>query len=125
MFELGIRLAQPGVNFRFERASYVGEFIALASKPDTRLGLFIPPGNLKEGSGDPVPTPVLDAAGIVQAIKARRSLPVIVISAEPDDRAPVVAAGADVFLDLPAQLQEVAHAVAKCLGLEPRRIVRA
>ena len=85
--------------------------------------MFMPPGNLKQGSGDPVPTQRLDAAGIVQAVKARRSIPVIVISAEPDDRAAVLAAGAEVFLELPAQPQEVADAVAQCLGLEPKKIV--
>jgi hypothetical protein len=72
MYWLAIRLSQPRVNFRFERASYVGEFIALTSRPDTHLALFIPPGNLKQGARDPVPTPDLDAAGIVRAIKARR-----------------------------------------------------
>ena len=123
MYQAAIRLAHSGINFHFTSASYVGEFIALASKPDTRLAMFTTQGNLKQGSGDPVPTQRLDAAGIVRAIKSKRSLPVIVISTEPDDKAAVVAAGADVFLDLPAQPQHVADAVAQCLGLEPRKIV--
>ena len=54
------------------------------------------------------------------AIKAKTNIPVIVMGAQPHAREMVVNAGASVFLDIPAQPQQVADAVAECLGLEPK-----
>ncbi len=123
LYEMVIRTAQPDLKFSFEIATHVGAFIALASKPETHLALFMPPGNLIPDPGDTPGTPEQMAIHIVRAIKARRSIPVIVIAVQHHAREALLAAEADAFLDFPAQPQEIADAVARCLGLEPRNLV--
>ena len=78
LYEMVIRTAQPDLKFNFEIATHVGAFIALASKPETHLALFMPPGNLIADPGDAEATPEQMAIRIVRAIKVRRSIPFIV-----------------------------------------------
>lgn len=40
MYQMPIRLAHPDIIFRFLTASYVGEFIELDSRLDTRVAFF-------------------------------------------------------------------------------------
>lgn len=117
------RRAYPGMSVHCTLVTFIGEFIAAASEPHTHLAMFITGGNLNQGSGDPVPTRQMDAAGIVRSIKTQRSIPVIVASVEQDAREAVLAAGADAFLDLPIHPQQIADAIARCLGLEPKIII--
>jgi hypothetical protein len=77
--------------------------------------MFMPPGNLDSDPARPDATPQEEAVRIVEAIKARRPIPVIVIAAQPEAREPVLAAGADYFLGVPAQPWELSAAVAGCL----------
>lgn len=117
LYQVAIRAAHPGISFHFETAAHVGVFIALASKPETHLALFKPPGNLIPDPDDAEATPEQVAIRVVRAIKARHSVPIIVIAVQHHAREALLAAGADVFLDFPARPQEIGDAVARCLGL--------
>jgi hypothetical protein len=88
----------------------------------SRLALFIPPGNLMSDPGSPAATPEEEAINIIKTIKAKHPIPIIVMAVQYYAREKLLAAGADVFLDLPAQRQPIVDAVTKCLGLEPKKL---
>jgi hypothetical protein len=123
MVETVLRLTHKDINFQFETASRVGDFIQLAVRPETRLAIFIPPGNLQPDPGASCATPEQEAVRIIKLVKAKNPIPIIVMAVQDYARAMVQAAGADVFLDFPARPQEIADAVARCLGLEPKKVV--
>jgi CheY-like chemotaxis protein len=75
--------------------------------------------------GSPAATPEEEAVSIIKAIKGRNRNPIVVMAAEHDARETLLAAGADVFLDIPALPQQILDAIAKCLGLEPKKLVPA
>lgn len=118
LIECAVRLAHEDINFRFEAASGVGEFIKLATRPETRLALFIPPGNLEADPGSPAVTPEEEAVRIIAAIKTRHPIPIIVMAVQIDARERLLAAGADIFLELTAPLEQIIDAFNKCLGRE-------
>jgi len=125
MYEQGIRSAYPDIDFSFAVATTVPEFIQMACDRHTDLGLFIPPGNIESDPAMPETSPEEDAVYIVRTIKATHPIPVIVIAAHPVARETVLAAGADCFLDIPAQSLDVAKAVAVLLKLQAARSPRA
>ena len=43
--------AYKEIDFHFESATRAGDFIELATRPETRLALFIPPGNIDPEPG--------------------------------------------------------------------------
>jgi hypothetical protein len=117
MVEAAVRLTHDGINFRFETASRASDFIALATRPETRLAMFIPPGNIDTDPGISCATPEEEAVRIIKAVKAKNPIPIIVMAVQSSARRMLLAAGASAFLEIPAQAQEIADAVAKCLGL--------
>jgi dihydropteroate synthase len=117
-----VRLTHRDIDFRFEEASGVAEFIQLATRPETKLALFIPPGNLERDPDASYATPEQEAARIVRAVKAKNDIPVIVLAVQSDVRKAVLEAGASMFLEIPAQAQQLVDAFAECLGLAPRTI---
>jgi hypothetical protein len=125
MMEFAVRQAHKDINFHFEAASRAGDFIQLATKPETRLALFIPSGNIDPDPDSPAATLEEETVRIIKTIKAKHPIPLIVIAVQHYSRETLLAAGADVFLDILARPQEIVDAVAKCLGLEPKKIVPA
>lgn len=117
MYEALIRDAHQDIDFTFTVATTVPDFICLASDNGTDLALFIPPGNIAGDPAKPNMTPQESAVHIVQTIKARHPIPVIVIAAHPVAREALLAAGADYFLDIPARSAEIRSAVAASLAL--------
>ena len=59
---------------------------------------------------------------IIKTIKAKHPIPIIVMAVQHYARETLLAAGADVFLDISAPAQHIVDAVAKCLGLEPKKL---
>ncbi len=124
LIEAGLRRAHKDINFQFERTSRVVEFIQFATRPETRLAFFMPPVNMDRDPGTSSDTAGEEAVRIVQAIKAKNPIPIIVLTVQCDARDAILAAGADVFLDVSGtQLQQILDAFTKCLGLESKRIV--
>jgi hypothetical protein len=122
LFEITVQRTHKDINFRFEEATRVSEFVRLATRPETRLAMFIPPGNLERDPDVSFATPEVEAVRIVKAIKANNDIPVIVMAVQPHAREMVVNAGASLCLDIPAQAQQLVDAFAECLGLAPRMI---
>ena len=122
LVEITVRLTHRDIDFRFEEASGVAEFIQLATRPETKLALFIPPGNLERDPDASYATPEQEAARIVRAVKAKNDIPVIVLAVQSDVRKAVLEAGASMSLEIPAQAQQVVDAFAECLGLAPKEI---
>ncbi len=119
----GLRRSHKDVHFQFETTARVREFIQLATSPETRLAFFMPPGNIDRDPGASCDTPGLEAVRIVQSIKARNPIPIIVLTVQCDARDAILAAGADVVLDVSGtQLQQILDSIARCLGLEPKTI---
>ena len=125
MYLRGIRSAFPAIDINFVVATTVPDFIRMACDSNTDLGLFIPPGNIDSDPARPDTSPEEDAVYIVRTIKNTHSIPVIVIAAHPVAREPVLAAGADCFLEIPAQSSDVTKAVAACLKLGNARSPKA
>lgn len=125
MYQRSIRSTYPDIDFSFSVATTVPDFIRMACDQHTDLGLFIPPGNIESDPAMPDTSPEDAAVYIVRTIKATHPIPVIVIAAHPVARATVLAAGADCFLDIPAQSVDVTKAVAVFLKLREVRPPRA
>jgi hypothetical protein len=122
LIEMALRQTHKDINFQFASSSREGDFIKLATRPETRLALFVPPGNIDVEPGSPAATGEAVSIRIIQAIKAKHPIPIIVMAVQHYSRETLLAAGADVFLDIPAQGQQIVDAVAKCLGLEPKKL---
>lgn len=117
MYAEAIRAAFPSIDFTFAIATTVPNFINLAADNRTDLAILMPPGNIDADPARPDSTPEEAAIHVIQEIKSRHPIPVICIAAHPVDGDAVLAAGADCFLDIPAQSAEITSAVATCLGL--------
>ena len=117
MYEALIQDAHHDINFTFTVATTVPDFIRLASDSRTDLAILMPPGNIADDPARPNMTPQESAVHIVQTIKARHPIPVILIAAHPVAREALLAAGADCFLDIPARSAEITSAVAASLAL--------
>ena len=122
MIEIAVREARPDITFSFDTAERVDEFIRLATRPETRLAIFMPPGNMARDHGTSCDTPEQEAVRIVKAIKAKNQIPIIVMAVQSAAGDAIVAAGADEFLGLPDQRQQILEAIARCLAREPKRI---
>lgn len=121
--EITLRKAYKDVNFEFVAASRVDEFIEFAARPETKLAMFIPPGNLIPDPDVSCATPEQEAVRIVKAVKAKSAVPIIVVAARREVREAVLAAGASMALEIAPQAQQLVDAVAQCLGLAPVQIV--
>jgi len=122
LIEMALRQTHEDINFQFASSSKAGDFIQLATRPETRLALFVPPGNIDVDLDSPAATLEEETVRIIKAIKAKHPIPIIVMAVQHYSRETLLAAGADVFLDIPAQGQQIVDAVAKCLGLEPKKL---
>lgn len=117
MYAQVIRGGQPEIDFRFTVATTVLDFMRLASDSGTDLALFMPPGNIVPDPARPYTTPEEEAVHIVRTIRAKCQVPIICIAAYPVAEEAVLAAGADRFLYVPAQPDQIRSAVAACLKL--------
>ena len=122
LIEMALRQTHKDINFQFASSSRAGDFIQLATRPETRLALFVPPGNIDVDPDRPAATREEETVRIIKTIKAKHPIPIIVIAVQHYSRETLLAAGADVFLDIPAPPQQIVDAVAKCLGLEPKKL---
>ncbi len=75
-----IRDAHPDIDFTFTVATTVPGFIQLACNRRTDLALLMPPGNIEPDPARPYTTPQEEAVHIVETIKARHPIPVIVVA---------------------------------------------
>lgn len=112
-----IRQARPDIEFIFNVATTVPDFIRLACDNRSDLALFMPPGNIASDPARPDATPQEDAVHIVTTIKAMNPISVIVVAASPVAAEALLAAGADQFIHVPAMSAEIESALAACLKL--------
>ncbi len=117
MYRQIIRDAHPDIDFTFTVATTVPGFIQLACDGRTDLAIFMPPGNIEPDPARPYTTPEEEAVQIVWTINSRHPILVIVVAVASISAAAVLAAGADCFLDIPAQSTEIRSAVAACANL--------
>ena len=122
LIEMALRQTHKDINFQFASSSRAGDLIQLATRPETQLALFVPPGNIDPDPDSPAATREGETVRIIRAIKAKHPIPIIVMAVQHYAREKLLAAGADVFLDIPAPAQQIVDAVAKCLGLEPKKL---
>ncbi|MCX6927108.1 MAG: putative molybdenum carrier protein [Verrucomicrobia bacterium] len=122
MMEMAVRLTHKGISFHFDTATRASDLILLAARPETRLVLFVPPGNIDVDPESPAATREGETVRIIKTIKAKHPIPIIVMAVQQYAREMLLAAGADVFLDIQAPAQLIVDAVAKCLGLEPKKL---
>ena len=115
--------AYKEIDFHFESATRAGDFIELATRPETRLALFIPPGNIDPEPGISKATVEDEIVRIITTIKAKNPIPLIVLAVQSHAREMALASGANFFFDIPTPALDIADAVAKCLGLEPGKTV--
>jgi hypothetical protein len=122
MIETAVRLTHKGVSFHFDTATRASDLILLATRPETRLVLFVPPGSIDVDPDSPAATREEETVRIIKTIKAKHQIPIIVMAVQHYARETLLAAGADVFLDIQAPAQLIVDAVAKCLGLKPKKL---
>ena len=122
LIEMALRQTHKDINFQFASSLRAGDFIQLATRPETRLALFVPPGNIDVDPDSPAATREGETVRIIKTIKAKHPIPIIVMAVQHYARETLLAAGADVFLDIPAQGEQIVDAVARCLGLKPKKL---
>jgi hypothetical protein len=122
LIEVAVRRTHKDINFQFASSSRAGDFIQLATRPETRLALFVPPANIDPDPESPALTRKAETIRIIREIKSKHPIPIIVMAVQHYAREELLAAGADVFLDIVAPAQQIVDAVARCLGLEPKKL---